>query len=183
LVDAGSGNDIVQIIDQTVGRDLTVLLGTGNDLAALGLDDEIGEGDVTGTLSVRHNLLVDAGTGNDSVGVGNVEVLNDLFAFLGTGNDNLFAFNANVDGDALINAGTGNDQVALIDSVVTGNTTIYMGSGNDTLTVVGSGGNGSLKAYGGPGRDTFNNDLGITGNGGEGDVEIREFEVFNDEVD
>ena len=180
VVNTGAGNDIVQIIEQQVGRDLTVVLGAGNDQAAIGLDDEIGAGQVTNGMSVGHNLLVDAGAGNDRVGVGDIEILNDLFAFLGAGNDQLFAFNAEVGGNALFDAGAGNDDVALIKSVVKGNTTIFMGSGNDTLTVAGSSGKGRFAAYGGPGRDTFDNDLGITGNGSQDDVEIREFEVFTD---
>lgn len=183
LVTTEAGNDIVQVIEQQIANDLTVNLGVGNDQAAIGLDDEIGDGSVETGMTVRRNVSLDAGGGNDLVGIGEIEILNDIYASLGAGNDVLFAFLANIGGNATIDAGAGNDVVSFSDSFVNGNMTIRMGAGNDILGIFGSNGNGTLKVYGGAGRDEFDNDLGISGNGTfeDGIVEVREFELFETE--
>jgi len=180
-VDTGAGNDVVEVIDQIIGRDLNVFLSSGNDDAGIGVSHEVSEGIVQALMEVHHNLLLDAGSGNDSVEVGNLTVSNDLFAFLGAGNDSLSIQGANVSHNALIDAGAGNDTVSIGNSQINNNTTIIMGAGDDTLNIFGSGGNGKLLAIGGPGQDTFNNDLGIESNGTQDDITILEFELFNTE--
>jgi hypothetical protein len=60
-------------------------------------------------MEVHHNLLVDAGSGNDTVEVGNLTIGDNLFAFLGAGNDTLSVFGSSGHGKLLAIGGPGQD--------------------------------------------------------------------------
>lgn len=180
VVDSGSNNDFVEIVDFLVGNNLNMILGAGNDSGVLGFSDGMGAGLSEGSSSVGGNLLVDAGAGNDSVTVGDVNVHKNANVFLGAGNDSLTVTSVNVTGNALIDAGANNDSVSIQDSSVGGTATILMGAGNDDLTI-NSSTTGKLLARGGSGKDSFTNDLGIDSNIKTSLVDVKEFESFTTE--
>jgi len=200
-IDTGAGDDSLEVVDQTVGKDLNVNLGDGTNTAGIGAGIEGQFGDNVGTTDVRRNFNLNAGSNSDLIGLLNLSVHNDLFANLGGGDDSLTADNLNVTrnatflggggsdsmslnftrvgGNALIDAGSGDDAVSITGSTVpNGRITVLMGTGNDTLNITGS---SAKKATldGGPGNDTLISDLGITGNGKQGSIEVRNFENFN----
>jgi hypothetical protein len=173
VVDTGAGNDgipgeeefPITIADASITNHLNVVTGAGNDLLAV--------------FNVEaRNAVINTGAGNDTALVDELDVRDDLFAFLGAGNDRLAAFDATVGRNLLIDAGAGNDDVGLVESLVKGNATILMGAGNDRLGIAASDINGRLILRGGSGRDLLSNDLGITENGVDGDVDVAQFEVF-----
>jgi hypothetical protein len=179
VVNMGGGNDLVGIVDFDIAKDLTVVLGSGNDGAGIGTTEGFADGSTQGTLRVGRNLVLDAGTGNDEVAAANLEVHNDIFAYLGSGKDFLDFYNSTVGGNAFIDAGADNDSVYIEEVDVGGKASVYMGAGNDTLSIYSSSAK-SLYLRGRAGKDTFNNDIGIESNGKEGDADVAEFEVFNE---
>jgi hypothetical protein len=205
-VDMGADNDNLEIVDQSIGKDLNVFLGNGTNTAGIGggLEGEVGNAE--GRLDIRHNLNIYGGSQTDNVGLFNLSVHNDLFADLGAGADNLLlggnegsiiAINrnatllggsggdnmslnfTNIGGNALIDAGSNADTVLIDSCHVAKTATLLMGAGDDTLTLTNSTA-AKLIARGGPGFDTFNNDLGIDSNGrsSNGKVDVQEFELL-----
>jgi hypothetical protein len=207
-VDMSSDNDNLEIVDQSIGKDLNVFLGNGTNNAGIG--GGVGEavGVAEGRLSIGRNLNIYGGPNTDNVGLFNLSVHSDLFADLGSGDDNLFAGGnevaiiaigrnatllggagsdnmtinfANIGGNALIDAGSGGDTVSIDFCNIAKISTILMGAGDDTLHLFNSTAK-KLIARGGPGTDTFDNDLGITKNGrnSNGSIDVQEFEIFED---
>jgi hypothetical protein len=177
-VDMGSDNDNLEIVDQTIGKDLNVFLGNGTNNAGIGGGVGESAGVAEGTLVVKHNLNIYGGPNTDNVGLFGLSVHNDLFASLGSGNDDLFAEEVTINGNATIDAGTGGDDVTIEDAIVGKTATLLMGTGDDTLNITNSTAKKFI-ARGGPGTDTFNNDMGIDHNGKTGNADVQEFEFFN----
>jgi len=207
-VDVGSDNDNLEIVDQSIGKDLNVFLGNGTNNAGIGAGLGQQEGVAEGNLIVNRNFTLVGGPNTDNVGLFNLSVRNNLFADLGAGNDFLQAgseqeefvqvgrdatfiggsgndhmtFNfVNVGGNALIDAGSGGDTVSIDFCHTVKTATILMGAGDDTLNLSNSTSK-KLIARGGSGKDTFNNDIGVDHNGrsSDGSVDVQEFEFFND---
>jgi hypothetical protein len=207
-VDMGADNDNLEIVGQSIGKDLNVFLGSGNNNVGIGagFGEAVGDGS---PVSVGRNLNIFGGPKTDNVGLFNLTVLNDLFADLGAGNDNLLIEGneeleapvqigrnatllggagsdnmtinfANIGGNALLDAGSGGDTVSIDFCNVGKTATLLMGSGDDTLNLSNSLA-AKLIARGGSGKDTFNNDIGVTKNGrsSDGKIDVQEFEFFN----
>ncbi len=181
IVNMGGGNDLLGIVDFDIANDLIVTLGAGNDAAGIGTTEGFADGSSQGTLRVGRNLILDAGSGHDEVAAANLQIHNDIFAYLGAGKDNLDFYNSTVGGNAFLDAGADQDSVYIEDVEIGGKASVFMGAGNDTLSIYNSSAQ-SLYLRGRAGKDTFNNDLGIDSNGKDGNIDVAEFEVFNDAV-
>jgi hypothetical protein len=155
----GAGDDSISITSVTLSGNLTINSGSGADLVS-----------IDGVSAA--SMLIDAGTGNDSISIGSVSSVNvtagNLVIRGQSGHDTL-AIGTNpplgvtINGDLDVDMGTGNDSVAIGDTTlmasavsVGGKVTIKLGSGNDSVAAVFSSvGNlaGSL-VDGGAGPDT-----------------------------
>jgi hypothetical protein len=156
-VNTGAGNDAVGVTEIDVGGYLNVILGAGNDLAAVGAFEGIG---VTASsngyfglgVSVGKNLLLDAGAGNDQALIANVRVLNDLLALLGAGHDDLgilgFTYypseaegesndglGTGIGNNLLIDAGAGDDDIEVAFVEVHNDFFAFLGAGKDNLEI------------------------------------------------
>ncbi|MFA5631193.1 MAG: DUF4214 domain-containing protein [Porticoccaceae bacterium] len=156
-VDAGAGNDTVDLWDTT--GDATVYGGDGNDDIFTGEGDDYvygGNGDdyiVTG----EGNDFIDGGAGNDLIyaGEGNDSVIggagNDSISG-GDGNDTIYGDGTALEGGVIGGAGTGDDTIYGGD----GNDVIHAGGGNnwvdagdgDNIVTAGAG-DDTITTYGG----------------------------------
>jgi hypothetical protein len=181
-IDAGSGDDSLQIGDVTVGNSLAINMDatsdTGNDtvtiaVAGIGgsLTANLGNGDNVfqlgltgdGTTTIAGNLQVTMGAGNDSVALASLKVTNSVLLTTGAGNttwdldQNFF-----VGRDLSITAtGAGDDSLVLFSDtvgVVGGNITLNLGDGTNSLVFNGTAGTasgGTFRYTGGTGTDSI----------------------------
>lgn len=159
IVDTGSQDDDVVILDVEFDRDLKIFTGSGRDFVVL--DDEEGYG-----VFVGRDLHIDTGSDSDEVDIDDTEIGRNALIVLGSnssGEDStefLFIEDTFVAGNAKIDAGSGNDVVVIEDSEVGGKFTAIMGSGNDFLRICNSIA-GSALLDGGSGTDELQSDLDI----------------------
>jgi hypothetical protein len=156
-VTGGPGNDFITL-------DVNGLAYTGSFEAHTGSgSDTVQVKSTGGAGSVRGNLSITSGDGNDSIGLASsVSIKGDLSINLGGGNDSVTE-DATVSGDMTWQLGIGNDTVTIgnapggllrwnsgdgNDSVTFGDATnapglwnvhMQFGTGNDTLTLAGNG--------------------------------------------
>lgn len=183
LINTGSGNDgadlpdggarAIAVQDVVLRNQLTLVTGAGDDSV-----------DVERITSTRGGAVIDLGSGDDAATLIGLLLKADLTLILGGGVDSATLDAISVGRNAVIDAGSGDDIVDINDSHVDrGRITVLMGLGNDDILNITQSTAKKATFLGGPGdNDTFNNDLGITGNGKQGSVEVREFENFNDVV-
>ncbi len=147
LIRSGAFSAATQtLVGSNTFRDVTINLDGGNDALTVNLGTDL----AVGNLTVRRNLKINGGFGNDSVTVnsatltsGKIDVGGDLTVDLGAGNDRLtktlVAAPINVTGNVRIIGGTGNDDVELEALTVGKDLTIDTGSGDDEVFLVDSG--------------------------------------------
>jgi hypothetical protein len=181
LIVTGNQNDQVQLNTFDTDREVVVNTGNGSDGVFVDLFS-IGQGDGPRGQDINAGVLtVITGGGSDEVEIvdeGDEFVDADVIVVnLGAGDDSLVLDGVSVEFNVVIDAGAGRDTVAVTNSQIGGTAIILLGAGNDTLNIAGSSG-GRLLARGGSGRDEFNSDLELDSNGSDGDVDVREFELF-----
>jgi hypothetical protein len=140
-VEAGAGNDVIQLFRSFGDYDMVVNAGDGNDFiqtysnSADTVTVNLGQGfDTLNTayLTAFGVWHVDGGTEGDLFSVITSSAREEAFFFSGDGNDNL-AFNANeFRKDVEFDAGAGNDNMFLRNSIVNIDVFTRLGSGLDT---------------------------------------------------
>jgi len=166
LAAGGSGNDTMGFA-YLDGRNATLLGEGGND--SITVDDTINAEDPatpvvvddTNNTEVTGLLLIDAGSGNDTVNVNgdvafNPEIRNLTIVTL-AGNDIVSLSNLTLSGNATIDLGTGNDSLTMDTVAASGFIHAFLGSGDDDVTITNTTAAGSSRArfFGGLGADTF----------------------------
>ena len=127
-----------------VGGNIDADTGSGSDFVDL-------DGQVGGSVNIR------TGDHVDEVTLSDLTVRRNVIVLLGSGNDVLFADNVRVRGVATIDAGSGDDEVVLANSDVDKVLTAVMGSGRDTLQIFASSADLAV-LIGGSDFDTLNVD-------------------------
>jgi large repetitive protein len=114
--------------------DVDVFMRQGADVVDVG-----GSGDVT---SLPHNLVIDTGTGNDTVAVENASIGGNLAIFGGAGSDTFTVGSSSsetavsVGGNVFIVGGTGSSNtIAVFDADITGDLRIFSSGLNDQIQV------------------------------------------------
>jgi hypothetical protein len=142
VIDTGSHDDDVLIVDIALERDLKIVTGSGRDFVVVA-SEEFG-------VEVGRDLLIDAGSDTDEVIVDGAEIGRNALILLGSNSpasnngqsmevsEYLSIENVLVAGNAKIDAGSGDDIVLIDDSNVGGKFTAIMGSGNDFLRICNS---------------------------------------------
>ncbi len=138
-VQLGNGNDKVRMGDVAVtgGQGLAVVLGNGNDDVNLGAGHDWGRGaNATAAIDVTGDVLVQLGTGKDSVNASGVTTGGgfDIEKTSAGGSGAQVRLNRlTVGGDLTVNlAGdTGRDELKVSNTTVTGSTTFTGGSGTN----------------------------------------------------
>jgi hypothetical protein len=156
----GQGKTVVTIGSDTVGANLSVTMGAGNDSVFV-------SGAGTGTV-VGGNLSVSGTTGNDTINLNGTETIGGgLFLSLGDGTDSVGVTpnTVAVGGDLVLSLGSGNDTV-IEDAIISGNGRFFLGAGNDTVTI-GNAPAGLLQWNSGNGNDSVTFGDGQTAVGGE----------------
>ena len=116
-------------------------------------EDPLTDADL-GTVSVDTNLIVSAGSGNDTVSVVNAWVGGKLSIGVGAGDDDVSLMssdNATISKSLVVSAGSGPDDVLIVGYTVNGNVMIDTRQGADTIG-----------AY----SDTFDHPVTVQGGGG-----------------
>lgn len=109
-----------------IGRNLKIDASAGNDT--------INVPNTTGSITVNGELTVDLGTGTDRLTTATpITVLGNARITGNTGNDTINLDGLNVLQHLTIETGSGDDAVALTDSLVTGNANVALSGGNDDL--------------------------------------------------
>ena len=114
------GHDRFELRGATVGRDLSVRLGEGDDEAVL-ID-----------VRVQRRVHLDGRRGNDQITVQNTRA-GEADIDLGAGNDRLLWSGGLVEGRSQIDGGSGDDEIRLVDLVLSKRFTGLGGPGHDLL--------------------------------------------------
>jgi hypothetical protein len=159
IINTGSQDDEVVVIDIALDRDLKIVTGSGRDFVVVA-DEEFG-------VEIGRDLLIDTGSDSDEVVVEDTDVGRNATILLGSNSSGegsqefLFVEDIDVVGNARIDAGAGDDIVDIDDSDVGGKFTALMGSGNDFLSVCGSTASSALLDGGSGKEDVLQSELDI----------------------
>jgi len=129
-ISLADGNDSVSIRNVSIGSDLKIDSGAGNDrVTTSGL--RVG-------VVVGSSAEILTGVGNDIVTISNTSVTGDLVADTGEGADTVTVNNGSLIGKtAKAITGAGNDVVRFVNSTVNGTLEAQTDVGNDTVTITG----------------------------------------------
>ena len=175
-VDSGDGSDIVSVTTENAANLLVKgnfnanLDGIANDApdgedcfsagdsAAIDTALGISTSATKGSFTVNKNFTVNAGQGDDDIGLAGINVGQNLTIDANSGDDVIAGFGLQIGGNLTVNGGDGNDQIAAQGTeaypfTVSGNTTIDTGSGDDTALVDTVTVNGVVKVDLGLGND------------------------------
>ncbi len=183
-VDAGAGNDVIQLFRSFGGYDMTVNAGDGNDFiqtysnSADQVTVNLGQGfDTLNTayLTAFGVWTVNGGTESDLLSVITSSARDEAFFNGGDAADNL-AFNANeFRKDVELDAGFGNDTLSFRNSIVSDNVFIRLGEGIDQANVQNNTADG-FHLHGGTDRDV------VTLNANAVDLLFVHLEAGDDEL-
>ncbi|WP_419204010.1 hypothetical protein [Bordetella trematum] len=125
LIDTSLGNDLVQLSQTTLGGNLSVNAGEGDNRIGLA------ETTVTGRVS-----LTTAG-GDDLIRLSQTDIGGTLDIVAGEGDNTVSLDTVTVGGDASITTGAGVDAITLVDSQLLGQLVIAAGDGSNTVDLSG----------------------------------------------
>jgi Ca2+-binding RTX toxin-like protein len=100
------------------------------------------------------DFSIDAGAGNDSLTLSNIEVDGDVSINTGAGNDRLTASEIEATGDVSVNAGVGNDNLTLTGASAA-SLSVNLGAGNDTAQLTDLDVDGAISLNAGDGNDSL----------------------------
>ena len=202
-INTGRGNDGVVVFAVggrlTVGNDMTVELGSGDDLLFLyGAISEppsdLPAGPPTPQVNPLHvtgNAKINGGAGNDVIQVFGVSTGKDLQIETFNGNDQVIVVNSSIGGNVGISTGGDDDFVVASDVAVFGRSSITTGNGNDHVEIHNAYSRGNVSVRLDQGNDTLdvsgNLSVGknatVTLDGGDGRNEIDTFNTDNPDSD
>jgi uncharacterized surface protein with fasciclin (FAS1) repeats len=127
-IHTGSGDDLVSVIGTNAGDSVRIWTSRGDDTVKIG-------GPLAAERSTVRNVSVNTGSGDDLVGLANLDVARDASIRSGGGMDSVGLSNVGIDDDLSIRTSSGDDTIGITDSVVSDRTWIMSGFGDDTVAV------------------------------------------------
>lgn len=192
LIATGRGDDDVCIVNAEFDMSLTLNLGGGDDLAAIGdLESLLGDWeeyeqlDENGpSVTVGKNLAVNGGWGDNVTGAAWIEVGGDLRGTGASGADVFGLFHAEIGRAARLLTGRGDDQLLLSQTDIGGALSAMTGLGDDQVLIIDSRVESSVYLNTGLGddhvdieRSDFNSNLVVSTGFGDDDVCIEDVEI------
>ncbi len=167
-INTSSGADEVKVAFTSIGSNLLVNAGCGNDYFVTGrgpIRGEHGSGELKDGVPsdesrpadtfIGSSLTVRMAGDDDFVLLRNTEVANQLSVVAGLGNNDVGTQNVMVLGTATFSSGNGDDTFALLESLFDDRVSVRTGAGNDSLYVAATEIYGQISAYFGAGNDAF----------------------------